>query len=42
MNINITIPAFLCDWPFYAGFALAAIIGIAAFVTFLRNCGPRF
>lgn len=42
MNIDITIPAFLCDWPFYAGFALAAIVCGAAFVAFLRKCGPRF
>ncbi len=41
MSINITIPAFLCDWPFYAGFALSAIISFAAFVAFLRKCGPH-
>lgn len=42
MNIEITIPAFLVDWPFWSGFGLAGLIAFALFVVYLNACGPRF
>jgi hypothetical protein len=42
MNIEIAIPAFLCDWPFYAGFVLAAASSAFAFILFMTKSGPRF
>ena len=42
MNLNLYVPAFLCDWPFYAGFAAALICAAILFAIFLSQCGPRF
>jgi len=42
MNLKITIPAFLCDWPFYVGFAAALIVAAILFAMFLSQGRPRF
>lgn len=35
MKINIPIPEFLCDWPFYAGVVAGLVAGLIVGVTVL-------
>ena len=41
MNLNIPIPEFLCDWPFYAGFVFGIVVGAVVLIYLAANIiGP--